>query len=160
MTLRCEWNECHSTWDGIESFSRHFTDHVNQLEDTDVLANADSGRFVCLWSDCRWESENRSKMCLHASFHPYHSYLKHVGRTTAAERKLGNCTLGEATVNDIPDVHEVYACGWRDCKRTFYCPYQYYCHVENHAVSEDPEEGTTLFKCEWQGLKLQFELRV
>ena len=156
MDLKCEWRGCESSWEGIESLSRHFKDHLNHLNHLDTLYSSDdvgTRVLLCEWSDCVWETQSSSchTLCLHAAFHPYHCYLKEMGRIVAEKRQLGTCTLGRLTANDIPDVNEIHTCRWNDCNRTFYCPHQYYCHVEDHALFEEPEEDTTLLKCGWQG---------
>jgi len=152
LSLECEWDDCCDTFTRLEDFMRHVSGHVTEAEVRHNTADPLQDVFVCLWSDCGFETPVSAEMVRHIHFHTFHTKIKCHGMNMLKETGIRPCSLDQSQKNIIPDLSESYLCEWEGCDQpnTDWTQAQaFYWHVSSH-----PEELRGLpIKCRWRGCK-------
>ncbi|XP_049764763.1 histone H4 transcription factor [Schistocerca cancellata] len=149
LHLVCEWKNCAYEIDDVETFVRHVSMHIPDL---DIRINEDGKEvFVCLWALCEFETEEPKEIVRHVNFHSYHTKLKSIGAMLMKHFKALVCTYDGEGRNTIPDGEE-YMCYWADCDRAFNNMQIFLYHVQSH-VQCNPRGRVVKggVPCQWEG---------
>ncbi|XP_065177782.1 histone H4 transcription factor-like [Sycon ciliatum] len=180
MEVRCEWNECPSTFTDMADLPVHCRKHINEFhpmpsdaylsqtalldlgDDDDEEQLTGSVNLRCLWRDCQFKATSTLELALHVGFHPQHCVLKALGAAHQQKSGLHACSLSVETRSVIPDIPAPYACGWEDCNQEFREPMLFYRHIKDHIaatprlVRPDGEPGIRRYvPCGWTGCSQQ-----
>ncbi|PSN35356.1 hypothetical protein C0J52_11505 [Blattella germanica] len=131
LELRCEWQDCDYMTNEMESFVRHVSAHISQLEIR--MTDDDKGVYVCKWESCGFETTGTNEVVRHVNFHSYHTKIKCIGANVVSRQKLPPCTYDEDGRNLVPDLPDPFLCGWQNCDRIFNNSQMYFYHVQGHA---------------------------
>lgn len=130
LHLVCEWKNCSYECEDVETFVRHVSMHIPDL---DIRVNEDGQEvFVCLWALCEFETEEPKEIVRHVNFHSYHTKLKSIGTMLMKHFKELVCTYDGEGRNTISDIGEEYMCYWADCDRAFNNMQIFLYHVQSH----------------------------
>ncbi|XP_049836877.1 histone H4 transcription factor [Schistocerca gregaria] len=149
LHLVCEWKNCSYEIDDVETFVRHVSMHIPDL---DIRVNEDGKEvFVCLWALCEFETEEPKEIVRHVNFHSYHTKLKSIGAMLMKHFKALVCKYDGEGRNTIPDGEE-YMCYWADCDRAFNNMQIFLYHVQSH-VQCNPRGRVVKggVPCQWEG---------
>ena len=159
----CEWMkpsadgrpvECGLLFQSVEAFLTHIREHILMDSPAGVLGENDSGSSLplsCLWKNCGWQADHRSDLVVHILYHPYHSFLKHLGRSVVAKKSLPACLFSTECCNILPELDGAFECLWAQCGETFDSAWDFYEHVAAHVRgSNEGLQGG--YKCLWQGI--------
>ena len=174
LELNCEWEECHETFDILEEFLNHVSEHENDIPiiSTKIASgqstsgfrelvddNSSQKTFGCLWQDCGFETTSSGEMIRHLNFHAFHTKIKSHGQNVWSTTKIQTCTLSKDEQNVLPQLPECdFMCQWEGCERSnevFAEPMKYYWHVQWHTeeyrVKNRGQKVTKLGKveCKW-----------
>lgn len=155
LDMKCEWRDCDFTSTVLDNFVRHVSLHIPHLE---VRMNEDDeGVYVCLWESCGFETSDSKEIVRHVNFHSYHTKIKCIGANVMSRLRLPACTLDEDGRNLLPDLPDVFLCGWGKCDRAFNNSQMYFYHVESH-VQNNPRGRyiASGVPCAWRGCKSVF----
>ena len=162
----CEWMkpsvdgrpvECGLQFQSVDAFLTHTREHILMDSPAGVLGEGDGGNSLplsCLWKNCGWQADQRSDLVVHILYHPYHSFLKHLGRGVVAKKSLPPCTYSSECCNILPELEGGFECLWDQCGEVFDSAWDFYEHVGGH-VRGSAGNGQGGYKCMWQGNDVQ-----
>lgn len=162
MFPHCEWMkpsvdgrpvECGLIFQSVDAFLTHTREHILMDSPAGVLGENDGGSSLplsCLWKNCGWQADQRSDLVVHILYHPYHSFLKHLGRSVVAKKSLPVCLFSTECCNILPELDGGFECLWAQCEETFDSAWDYYEHVATHVRGSDDSLQSS-YRCLWQG---------
>ena len=139
----CEWilstnhSICGCCFTDVTTFSTHVKEHYEQPVNSDAA--------VCKWAGCDFVTKDGSSIIEHLLFHPFHMYLKLLGKELQARLNLPICQIDEQYQNLVPPIHGSLKCQWDNgkCTALFESIGEYFFHVQDHV--------TAPFQCKWKG---------
>ena len=152
VPVLCEWTSTDSTlglrtpcglpFTDVPTFSSHVMEHIPE---------AVPYTCTCSWSGCDFIASTGETYVQHVLFHPFHAYLKVLGRELQVKFKLPDCQMDEDYKNLVPAITAALICQWNDgkCSEVFQCVGVFYNHVRKHVMSEDIQSSHT--QCKWKG---------
>ncbi|KAJ9576162.1 hypothetical protein L9F63_006984 [Diploptera punctata] len=155
LNLKCDWQDCDFTSTDVDTFVRHVSLHIPHL---DVRMNEDNeGVYVCLWESCGFETSDSKEIVRHVNFHSYHTKIKCIGANVVLRMKFPPCTYDEDSRNLVPDLPDVFMCGWMKCDRIFNNSQMYFYHVQAHVMNNPRGKFIASgIPCAWRGCKSVF----
>eukprot|EP00795_Rhopilema_esculentum_P015510 gene15510-6773_t len=150
LALKCKWNGCGTTLalpaDGYQAFAEHVLRHLKSYLDEIMPCRNDEETTLalplkCLWFECQSEIRRSvGEFTRHVMFHAYHSKLKCLGAFIVIAEKLRQCSFDVETQDLLPDLSDPFLCRWESCGLEFYCPDQFYRHVDMHGHEAHRED--------------------
>ncbi|XP_054165449.1 histone H4 transcription factor-like [Oppia nitens] len=155
LELFCEWSDCHKVFNDLTIYLQHL--HQNHSKEDQT--NCDNQSLSCQWIGCEENHfDNYSQFCLHVSYHGFHQKLMSYGLQIM--KTLGesiSCQMDSSARNSLPELPNMFVCGWDQCFTEFIDSESFYRHVDTHAVddvqipslSKDELKRTKYAKCLW-----------
>ncbi|CAG2177221.1 unnamed protein product [Oppiella nova] len=185
MELFCEWSDCHKVFTDLTIYLQHLREiHANCDQNKDLLTDEDSDQsFSCQWIGCEENNfENYNQFCLHISYHGFHQKLMSNGLSimktlavTIMSESIASYSSGESIAclmdssarNVLPELPNVFVCGWKECFTDFVDTESFYRHVDTHAIEEvaipslskEELKRTKFAKCLWISCESAFTSR-
>lgn len=177
--LSCEWTDCNQIFNDLSLYLQHIHEnHIN--EHNQELDDESDYSYSCQWIGCEENRfDNYSQFRLHVSYHGFHQKLMSNG--LAIMKTLGlhslclsredqihivtisgdtiNCYMDSSGRNVLPELPNIFVCGWEKCFADFTDSESFYRHVERHAfediaipsISKEELKKTKFAKCLWIG---------
>lgn len=157
MNYTCRWGECNYYESScIKDYLQHVAEHVDYLWTEEWQSNKEKW-FICLWNNCKFQSNCEVKSTTHVNFHAYHTRLKCVGLAVLNLCEIPGCKLNSDGANILPDLPSEFECNWKNCNERFECMQYYAYHVAQHL--DFSEFKNSNFICPWTDCTLQFTAR-
>ncbi len=148
--VACEWVFpdsnllCGLTFTSMEQFTHHVRDqhlqNPNTPGDEYSLECDELQSGVCCWNGCSFTSLTLTspEFISHVLFHPYHMFLKLVGRNVAKDRQLVECNMDSGLSNMLPSLEVQLQCCWNkgECGVVFDSVGEFYKHAHEHVTKD------------------------